>query len=118
MSEKPYIIREIVKIVHEYNPAYGDDRICECGHSYYRHFDSYEEMEPVGCKYCGCYVFVEIEDGKDTIEDAGNKGYEEGKGGLAYCNPYAEVGKESRWHEEYKMKFQWGLDTRRDFGDE
>lgn len=42
-----------------YNPEYGDDRMCVCGHAYYRHFDSYENMEPVGCKYCNCYEFVE-----------------------------------------------------------
>lgn len=56
---KPYIETTITKIVRKYNPDYGDDRICTCGHSYYRHFDSYEDMEPVGCKYCGCYEFVE-----------------------------------------------------------
>lgn len=32
---------------------------CKCGHTYYRHFDSYENMEPVGCKYCPCYRFKE-----------------------------------------------------------
>ena len=32
-----------------------------CGHSYERHFDTYADMEPVGCKYCGpvCPRFVE-----------------------------------------------------------
>ena len=24
---------------NKYDPNYGDARICECGHSYYRHFD-------------------------------------------------------------------------------
>jgi hypothetical protein len=42
-----------------YDPEFGDDRVCECGHSYYRHFDSYEHMEPIGCKYCSCYKFKE-----------------------------------------------------------
>jgi hypothetical protein len=44
-----------------YNPLFGDEKECadpDCGHSYYRHFDSYEEMEPVGCKYCHCRSFV------------------------------------------------------------
>lgn len=36
----------------EYDPAFGDDKLCECGHTYYRHFDPYENMDPVGCKYC------------------------------------------------------------------
>jgi len=37
-----------------YDPEFGDDTICACGHVYYRHFDSYEKMLPVGCKYCDC----------------------------------------------------------------
>lgn len=51
--ELPYINN------HEYNPNYGDDRICECGHEYHRHFDSYEDMYACGCKYCNCYEFTE-----------------------------------------------------------
>ena len=35
-----------------YDPDYGDDKMCQCGHPYYRHFDTYEKMKPVGCKYC------------------------------------------------------------------
>lgn len=37
-----------------YNPKFGDDHQCACGHAYERHFDSYAGMEPVGCKYCAC----------------------------------------------------------------
>ena len=40
-----------------YDPNFGDEKLCECGHPYYRHFDSYEDMEPIGCKYCGCRIF-------------------------------------------------------------
>ncbi len=58
MEEKPYLIKKIVKTVRLYNPNYGDDHTCECGHPYYRHFDTYEDMEPVGCKYCECWDFV------------------------------------------------------------
>jgi len=36
-----------------YDKDFGDDKLCVCGHSYYRHFDTYDEMLPVGCKYCG-----------------------------------------------------------------
>ncbi len=36
-----------------YDKDFGDNRDCECGHPYYRHFDTYENMSPVGCKYCG-----------------------------------------------------------------
>ena len=35
-----------------YDKDFGDDRECVCGHPYYRHFDTYEDMSPVGCKYC------------------------------------------------------------------
>ncbi len=42
----------------KYDKDFGDDRVCECGHKYYRHFDTYENMRPVGCKYCGCDEFV------------------------------------------------------------
>lgn len=42
-----------------YDPNFGDDKECKCGHVYYRHFDTYENMKPVGCKYCGCYTFEE-----------------------------------------------------------
>lgn len=56
---KPYLQGIEVRVVSKYNPAYGNDKECECGHSYYRHFDSYEDMDPCGCKYCGCYDFKE-----------------------------------------------------------
>lgn len=59
-TEKPYIITEAATQVYSYNPDYGDSRECVCGHSYYRHFDSFENMEACGCKYCDCYEFVEV----------------------------------------------------------
>jgi hypothetical protein len=58
-DEKPYLEETKVIVIRKYNPNYGDDRICECGHSYYRHFDTYEDMYPCGCKYCGCDEFKE-----------------------------------------------------------
>lgn len=61
-EEKPYIEQKITITKKVYNPNYGDNRICKCGHSYYRHFDSWEDMENVGCKYCGCWDFVEREE--------------------------------------------------------
>jgi hypothetical protein len=36
----------------EYDPNFGDQKLCQCGHPYYRHFDTYDGMAPVGCKYC------------------------------------------------------------------
>ena len=43
----------------EYSASFGDDKLCDCGHPYYRHFDTYDDMYPVGCKYCQCEVFKE-----------------------------------------------------------
>lgn len=57
--EEPYLITYSIKKKKSYNINYGDERICKCGHSYYRHFDSYERMSPVGCKYCSCFDFKE-----------------------------------------------------------
>lgn len=45
---------------NHYNPKFGDGKKCECGHDYYRHFDSYDDMYPIGCKYCECYTFKQI----------------------------------------------------------
>lgn len=58
-DEKPYIEKQIITTKFSYNPNYGDNRICKCGHSYYRHFDTYDDMLPCGCKYCGCGEFEE-----------------------------------------------------------
>ena len=60
-KDEPYLVYEYIEKtrVQKYNPNYGDNRKCVCGHTYYRHFDSWENMEPVGCKYCGCDEFVE-----------------------------------------------------------
>lgn len=55
----PYLLKTVTIIERRYNPNYGDFRICECGHSYHRHFDSYESMKAVGCKYCNCSNFIE-----------------------------------------------------------
>lgn len=57
--EAPYIEETIVTVVHKYNRKYGDERICTCGHIYYRHFDSYDDMNSIGCKYCECLEFTE-----------------------------------------------------------
>ena len=56
-SEHPYIIvkkRVVIVEVRKYNPKYGDNRTCQCGHSYGRHFDPYEDDVACGCKYCSC----------------------------------------------------------------
>jgi hypothetical protein len=55
----PYIKTEVVNLEIKYNKNYGDDRLCKCGHTYYRHFDTYDNMEVIGCKYCECSEFLE-----------------------------------------------------------
>lgn len=55
----PYLEYEYKVIQSMYNPNYGDNRKCICWHSYYRHFDSYDNMKACVCKYCGCQEFVE-----------------------------------------------------------
>lgn len=61
----PYLIYSHTEIEYRYNPEYGDDRVCVCGHSYYRHFDSWENMSTSCCKYCGCEEFVEKTEAKE-----------------------------------------------------
>jgi hypothetical protein len=60
-KDSPYIVQHIIVEYDEmlYNPEYGNDRICECGHPYYRHFDSWDNMCACGCKYCACDKFEE-----------------------------------------------------------
>jgi hypothetical protein len=64
-KEPPYLDRVTVEKI--WNPDYDQNATCKCGHSYERHFDSYESMANVGCKYCECRVFAahgETEDQK------------------------------------------------------
>lgn len=42
-----------------YDPDFGDEKLCVCEHPYHRHFDSYDCMAPVGCKFCPCHDFRE-----------------------------------------------------------
>lgn len=56
--DSPYLEYEYKVVQRCYNPNYGDNRMCVCGHTYERHFDSYEDMAAIGCKYCGCTEFV------------------------------------------------------------
>lgn len=41
----------------EYDEDFGDDEECKCSHPYYRHFDTYDKMRAIGCKYCYCHNF-------------------------------------------------------------
>lgn len=44
------------EIAEQYDEKFGDNKLCLCGHPYYRHFDTYEQMSAVGCKYCSHYT--------------------------------------------------------------
>lgn len=52
--EKKYV--RLWKREHDQDAECADQ---ECGHPYRRHFDTYEFMLPVGCKYCPCFTFKE-----------------------------------------------------------
>lgn len=58
----------IIEIIGKegYEKTFGDYRICECDHPYYRHFDTYDNMRVVGCKYCECSDFEETGTGKTS----------------------------------------------------
>ncbi len=63
-TNSPYIFEDEVITHRHYNPYFGDERMCKCGHSYHRHFDHFEtEVDYIdaGCKYCGCVDFEEVE---------------------------------------------------------
>lgn len=55
-SELRLLLEE--KLGKPYDPKFGDERVCECGHTYERHFDWMEDYRP-GCKYCPCIDFQE-----------------------------------------------------------
>ena len=54
---EPYIEGLTIGRECEWNRKYHENAECECGDPYYRHFDTYENMEAIGCKYCGCRYF-------------------------------------------------------------
>ncbi len=41
----------------KWSAEHDQDELCACGHRYERHFDTYENMLAVGCKYCECATF-------------------------------------------------------------
>lgn len=65
LGKLPYLIKE--EVTYHWNREYDQSAICECGHTYERHFDSYEDMAPVGCKYCLCYEFERAEDQLEAL---------------------------------------------------
>lgn len=58
-DQPPYLYSIEIEQERKQNPDFDQDALCKCGHSYYRHFDSYEpENNCTSCKYCSCYTFV------------------------------------------------------------
>lgn len=67
MSKKDAFLLELQTVqVLKYNPEYGDEEPCECGHPYKTHFDSTGLHIP--CYHCDCEGFVE-----DTENSIGNQ---------------------------------------------
>ncbi len=65
-DDGPYLMTTVVRtlVAYRFNKKYDHDAKCadpNCGHPYYRHFDTYENMSIVGCKYCPCFWFKEKE---------------------------------------------------------
>jgi hypothetical protein len=61
----PYLITTVTRTLtaHRFNKAYDQNAKCAepgCDHPYYRHFDTYENMAIVGCKYCICFWFKPV----------------------------------------------------------
>jgi len=59
-SHEPYITKSISRRVRLYNPHFGDEKLCKCGHEYGKHFDWMEDEDERGvdCKHCDCCDFV------------------------------------------------------------
>lgn len=55
-KDDPYVITKVIieREERRMNKDFPQDAKCDCGHSYYRHFDGYENWAAVGCKYCTC----------------------------------------------------------------
>ncbi len=51
----PTALSDEDQIAEQYDENFGDNKLCLCGHPYYRHFDTYDHMSAVGCKYCSGY---------------------------------------------------------------
>lgn len=75
-SGTPPAISEEDQLAEQYDANFGDNKLCLCGHPYYRHFDTYDNMSAIGCKYCThftdkhgpheCPYFKEKKDGTDS----------------------------------------------------
>ena len=68
--EPPYLEEIIVTVVRKWNPKHDQNTLCCCGHPYERHFDSYEGMDPIGCKYCECQSFTQDRNEWNKLTDS------------------------------------------------
>jgi hypothetical protein len=64
--DSPYLVERTVTDERRWNPAYNRSAVCECGHTYERHFDWADDNYPTGCKYCGCDDFKEAKNERET----------------------------------------------------
>lgn len=63
IKQQPYIVEMHTTYTYHYNPRFGDERMCHCGHSYIQHFDAFEQYDELGCKQdCKCGHFRDIEE--------------------------------------------------------
>jgi hypothetical protein len=60
LSKLGEVIYELEQgIARVWDENHDQDAMCTCNHIYHRHFDGYDDMRAVGCKYCECWVFNE-----------------------------------------------------------
>jgi hypothetical protein len=57
VDEDPYFFGIRITKFRKWNPKYNQEAECVCGDPYHRHFDSYEGMDPIGCKDCEWLTF-------------------------------------------------------------
>lgn len=72
------VAKVIQTVVQVYDKKFGDDRVCQCGHTYIRHFDWGDEYR-LGCKYCDCQKFVERTAVAALIRSERAKAYADGR---------------------------------------
>lgn len=55
--DKAYITQYYLGTKQVYNPEYGDNRTCVCGHKYIDHFSNERAGSVIGCRECSCSSF-------------------------------------------------------------
>jgi hypothetical protein len=114
--------KSIEEVQNEYDKNFGDEKLCKCGHPYYRHFDTYDDMSPASCKYCKCAKFEERFAELVRISDEANEIMKNKEKGEKYeivkdifGNETEELlvetptQPEKEWKEEFKKGIPQGL---------